>query len=126
LWRGGGKTFPSTMEENFSQKVNRKMYRGALRAILSELIRQNRLVAVSELTVTAPKTQVLLEKLKGLGASDALIVTAENDANLALSARNLAHVDVCSVAQVDPVSLIRHAKVIVTASAIQRFNEMLA
>jgi len=126
LWRGGGKTFPSTMEENFTQKVNRKMYRGALRAILSELVRQNRLVAVSELTLSEPKTQALIAKLAGLGTPDVLIVTVADEPNLALSARNLGHVDVRTVAQVDPVSLIRHEKVIITAPAVQRFNEMLA
>ncbi len=126
LWRGGGKVFPSTMEENFSQKVNRKMYRGALRAILSELVRQNRLVAVSELTLAEPKTRALIAKLAGLGAPDALIVTVGEEPNLTLSARNLPRVDVCTVAQVDPVSLIRHEKVIMTAPALQRFSEMLA
>lgn len=126
LWRGGGKTFPSTMEENFTQKVNRKMYRGALRAILSELVRQERLVAVSELTLAEPKTRALVAKLAGLGAPDVLIVTEGEEPNLTLSARNLPHVDVCTVAQADPVSLIRYAKVIMTAPAVQRFNEMLA
>jgi large subunit ribosomal protein L4 len=126
LWRGGGKVFPSTPDENFTQKVNRKMYRGALRAILSELIRQNRLVTVSELTLAAPKTQALAARLEGLGASDALIVTAGEEPNLSLSARNLPYVDVRTVSQVDPVSLIRHEKVIITAPAAQRFSEMLA
>jgi large subunit ribosomal protein L4 len=125
LWRGGGKTFPSSPDENFTNKVNRKMHRAALRAILSELVRQNRLVAVDTFTMDAPKTQALIEKLARFGTADALIVTDILDLNLGLSARNLNLVDVCDVSGVDPVTLVRHEKVIMTVPALKRFEEML-
>jgi large subunit ribosomal protein L4 len=125
LWRGGGKVFPSTPDENFEQKVNRKMYRGALRAILSELARQGRLVAVNEFKVAEPKTKALAAKLQALGADDALIVADAVDRNLELAARNLKNVDVRSVSAADPVSLIGFEKVIMTQAAIKRFEEML-
>jgi large subunit ribosomal protein L4 len=125
LWRGGGKTFPSSPDENFTNKVNRKMHRAALRAILSELVRQNRLVAVDTFTMEAPKTQALIEKLARFGTADALIVTDTLDRNLGLSARNLHLVDVCDVSGVDPVTLVRHEKVIMTVPALKRFEEML-
>jgi large subunit ribosomal protein L4 len=125
LWRGGGKTFPSSPDENFTNKVNRKMHRAALRAILSELVRQDRLVAVDAFTMDAPKTQALIEKLARFGTADALIVTDTLDKNLGLSARNLYLVDVCDVSGVDPVTLVRHEKVIMTVPALKRFEEML-
>ena len=125
LWRGGGKTFPSSPDENFTNKVNRKMHRAALRAILSELVRQDRLVAVDAFTMDAPKTQALIEKLARFGTADALIVTDTLDKNLGLSARNLHLVDVCDVSGVDPVTLVRHEKVIMTVPALKRFEEML-
>ncbi|HEX9625452.1 MAG TPA: 50S ribosomal protein L4 [Acidiferrobacterales bacterium] len=126
LWRGGGKTFPSSPDENFTQKVNKKMHRAAMRAILSELLRQERLVTVESFSVDAPKTKALLAKLAKLGASDVLIVTDGVDASLGLSARNLHKVDVRPVGGVDPVSLIRHEKVIMTVPALKRLEEMLA
>jgi len=125
LWRGGGKTFPSSPDENFTNKVNRKMHRAALRAILSELVRQNRLVAVDAFTMNAPKTQALIETLARFGTADVLIVTDAMDINLGLSARNLHLVDVCDVSGVDPVTLVRHEKVIMTVPALKRFEEML-
>lgn len=125
IWRGGGKVFPATTQ-NFDQKVNKKMYRGAMRSILSELVRQGRLVTVESLTMDAPKTKLLNEKLGKLGGFDALIVTTADDRNLALSARNLRSVDVATVNSVDPVSLIRHEKVVMTADALKRFEEVLA
>ncbi|MEJ2107427.1 MAG: 50S ribosomal protein L4 [Acidiferrobacteraceae bacterium] len=125
IWRGGGKVFPATTQ-NFDQKVNKKMYRGAMRSILSELVRQGRLVTVESLTMDAPKTKLLNEMLGKLGGFDALIVTTEDDRNLALSARNLRSVDVATVNSVDPVSLIRHEKVVMTADALKRFEEVLA
>jgi large subunit ribosomal protein L4 len=125
LWRGGGKTFPSSPGENFTNKVNRKMHRAALRSILSELVRQNRLVAVDTFTMDMPKTQALIEQLARFGTEDALIVTDTLDRNLGLSARNLHLVDVCDVAGVDPVTLVRHEKVIMTVPALKRFEEML-
>lgn len=125
LWRGGGKVFPSSPDENFVQKVNKKMHRAAMRSILSELIRQERLVAVESFQMDAPKTKALLDKLSKLGAVDALIVTEAVDQNLGLSARNLHKIDVREVGHVDPVSLIRHEKVIMTVPALKRFEEML-
>jgi large subunit ribosomal protein L4 len=126
LWRGGGKVFPASPDENFEQKVNRKMYRGALRSILSELLRQGRLVTVAEFKMEQPKTKALADKLKKLETPDVLIVTDAMDNNLSLAARNLPDVDVRMVGAADPVSLIRHAKVILTQGAVKKFEEMLA
>jgi len=126
LWRGGGKVFPASPDENFEQKVNRKMYRGALRSILSELLRQGRLVTVAEFKMEQPKTKALADKLKQLETPDVLIVTDAMDDNLQLAARNLPDVDVRLVGAADPVSLIRHAKVILTQGAVKKFEEMLA
>jgi large subunit ribosomal protein L4 len=126
LWRGGGKVFPASPDENFEQKVNRKMYRGALRSILSELLRQGRLVTVAEFKLDQPKTKTLADKLKKLETPDVLIVTDALDNNLQLAARNLPDVDVRMVGAADPVSLIRHAKVILTQGAVKKFEEMLA
>ncbi len=125
LWRGGGKIFPASPDENFAQKVNRKMYRGALRAILSELLRQGRLVTVADFKMDQPKTRTLVEKLKKLDMPDVLIVTDALDNNLSLAARNLPDVDVRLVGAADPVSLVRHEKVILTQGAIKKFEEML-
>jgi large subunit ribosomal protein L4 len=132
LWRGGGKVFPASPDENFVQKVNKKMQRGAMRAILSELVRQQRLVAVDAFELAAPKTKALLERLGKLGVAqkgqkpDALIVTDAADENLQLSARNLHRVDVRSASRLDPVSLIGHEKVIMTVGALKRLEETLA
>ena len=126
LWRVGGKVFPSSPDENFAHKVNRKMYRGALRSILSELLRQGRLVTVSEFNMDQPKTKALVEKLKKLDTADVLIVTDTLDNNLALAARNLPDVDVRTVSQADPVTLVRHEKVIMTQGAVKKLEEMLA
>jgi large subunit ribosomal protein L4 len=126
LWRGGGKVFPNTPDENFKHKVNRKMYQGAIRAILSELVRQDRLVTVKEFKVETPKTKALIAKLKGYGADNALIVMDTVDSNLALAARNLAGIEVTNVNNADPVSLVRFDKVIVTQAAAKRFEEWLA
>jgi len=124
IWRGGGKTFPAKTQD-FSQKVNKKMHKAALCSILSELARQDRLVAIEKFSVDGPKTKALAEKLNKLDANNALILTVEDDKNLALSARNLKWVDVNTVGSVDPVSLVRHEKVILTTDAAKRFEEML-
>lgn len=126
LWRGGGKIHPSMPDENFTQKVNRKMYRGALRSIFGELVRQERLVVVEQFAVDAPKTKGLVEKLKGLGLENVLIVSDQVDDNLYLSARNLANVEVLGARQLDPVSLVRFEKVLITVSAVKQVEEMLA
>ena len=125
IWRGGGKVFPATTTD-FSQKLNKKMRRAGLRSILSELLRQERLLAVEDFKMEAPKTKDLAERLKQLGVNDVLIVTDGEDRNLSLSARNMRAVDVCNAANIDPVALIGHEKVIMTADALKRCGEMLA
>jgi len=125
LWRGGGKVFPASPDENFTHKVNRKMYRGALRSILSELLRQGRLLSVPEFKLDQPKTKALWDKLNKLESADVLIVTDTWDNNLALAARNLPGVDVLAVSAADPVSLIRHEKVILTQGAIKQLEDLL-
>lgn len=125
IWRSGGVTF-AAKPRDYEQKVNRKMYRGALQCILSELVRQERLVVVDEFALEAPKTKALQEKLKGLGLDNVLIVADQVDENLFLSARNLPHVDVRDVQGVDPVSLIAFEKVLVTVPALKKLEEALA
>lgn len=126
LWRGGGKTF-AAVPRDFSQKVNRKMYQGAMRVILSELVRQQRLVVLPEFGVEAPKTKQLVSKLKALGLeSNVLIVTEQVDEKLYLAARNLVNVEVREVTGLDPVSLVGYAKVLLTVPSIRRLEEWLA
>lgn len=125
IWRGGGATF-AARPRDFSQKVNRKMYRGAMCSILSELIRQERLVVVEEFTIDAPKTKGLLARLAELSLSSVLIVTENVDENLYLSARNLKDVDVLDVAATNPVSLLSHEKVLITVAALKQFEAQLA
>lgn len=124
LWRGGGVTF-AARPQDYTQKVNKKMYRGALRAILSELVRLDRLIVVDDFKVDMPKTKQLAEKLKSLNLNDVLIVTDEVDENLYLAARNMYKVGVCDVAAVDPVSLIGFESVLMTVGAVRRFEEWL-
>lgn len=126
LWRGGGKIFPNTPDENFTHKVNRKQYRSAMRSILSELLRQGRLVTVTEFNVAQPKTKEVVSRLKGLGAENALIVTEAMADGLTLAARNLPRVDVRKVEAADPVSLLRHERVVMTTGALKRFEAWLA
>ena len=126
LWRGGGRTFPNRPDENFSHKVNRKMYRAGLSSILSQLAREERLAVVESFTVDQPKTKVLAQKLKGMGLQSVLIITDAIDDNLHLSSRNLPHVGVVTVASADPVSLIRADRVIVTRSAVAKIEELFA
>ncbi len=124
IWRGGGTTF-AARPQNHSQKLNKKMYRGALRVILSELVRQERLVIVSEFKAETPKTKAMVAKLTEMEATNALIVSDTVEQNVYLSARNIPHVDVRDVQGVDPVSLVAHDKVIMTVDAIKKFEEML-
>jgi len=124
LWRGGGKVF-AAVPRDFSQKVNRKMYRGAMCCILSELARQDRIIVVDSFSVEAPKTKLLVQKLKSMGIESALIVSDALDENLYLAARNVAAVGVCDVDAADPVSLIAHEKLVVTVGALRKFEEML-
>jgi large subunit ribosomal protein L4 len=126
LWRGGGKVFPNLPEENFSQKLNRKMYRAGLSSILSQLAREERLQVVEKFTLDAPKTKELVSKLKGMGLEEVLIVTDSIDENLLLSSRNLPRVRVVTVGHADPLTLMRHAKVLITKSALAKFEELLA
>ncbi|KLV09771.1 MULTISPECIES: 50S ribosomal protein L4 [Photobacterium] len=125
LWRTGGVTFAARPQDH-SQKVNKKMYRGAMKSILSELVRQERLVVVDSFSIEAPKTKALVAKLKELELTDALIVTGELDENLFLAARNLYKVDVRDAKAIDPVSLIAFDKVVMTADAVKQVEEMLA
>jgi large subunit ribosomal protein L4 len=126
LWRGGGRTFPNRPDENFSHKVNRKMYRAGLSSILSQLAREERLAVVESFTVDQPKTKLLAQKLKGMGLANVLIITDAIDDNLSLSSRNLPHVGIVTVANADPVSLIRADKVIVTRNAVAKIEELFA
>jgi len=125
LWRGGGKIFAAAPRD-YTQKINRKMYRAAMRSILSELVRQNRLMAVKDFTVSAPKTGELVGKLRELGLVSALIVTENPDDNLYLAARNLPGVAVCNAAGADPVSLVGFESVVMTAGALKQIEERLA
>ncbi len=125
IWRTGGVTF-AAKPQNHSQKVNKKMYRGAMKSIFSELVRQERLIVVDNFSVEAPKTKDLVAKLKDLELNDVLIVTSEVDENLFLAARNLYKVDARDVAGIDPVSLIAFDKVLITAAAVKQVEEMLA
>ena len=127
LWRGGGRIFPNTPDENFSHKVNKKMYRAGICSILSQLAREDRLQVVENVAVDAPKTKLLSEKLKALGCLDSvLIITDEFNENLMLAARNLANVLVVEPRYADPVSLVFYKKVLITKPALAKIEEMLA
>jgi large subunit ribosomal protein L4 len=127
LWRGGGRTFPNKPDENFSQKVNRKMYRAGVATILSRLAADGRLTVVEDLGVDSPKTKLLAAKLKDMGITDrVLIISPVVDDNLWLSARNLTNVLVIEPQYADPVSLIRYDRVLMTREAVKSFEEMYA
>jgi len=125
IWRSGGVTF-AARPQSYEQKVNRKMYRAAMRSILSELYRQERLLVVDSFSVDAPKTKELVGKLNAMSAKDVLIITDNADENLYLAARNLHNVDVRESAQVDPMSLVAFDKTIVTSAALKAIEEKLA
>jgi len=125
LWRSGGVTF-AAQPRDYTQKVNRKMYRSGIRSILSELARQDRLVIVEDITVDAPKTRQLLGKLADLGVSKTLIITETGDEKLYLSARNLPNVEVTDVAGLNPVNLVRYEHVVVTVGAVRAIEEWLS
>jgi len=126
LWRGGGRTFPNSPDENFSQKVNKKMYRAGMAAILSQLARDGRLAVVDSLTVEAPKTKLLAAKFKALGLESVLVIADVVDDNLALASRNLPNVLVVEPRYTDPLSLLFYKKVLVTKAAIEQLKEMFA
>jgi large subunit ribosomal protein L4 len=125
IWRGGGRAFPNLSDENFGQKLNRKMYRAGMASILSQLARDDRLVVVDSLTVEAPKTKLFAAKIKGMGFDSVLVITDAVDENVFLAARNLPNVLVLEVHQADPVSLVRFGKVLMTRAAVAKFEEML-
>jgi len=125
LWRGGGRIFPNTPDENFSQKVNRKMYRAGMAAILSQLAREDRIRVVDDFTLEAPKTRLLAQKVKSLGFEGVLVITDEVDQNLALSCRNLINVEVIAARNANPVALVRHPSVLLTRKAVATLEEML-
>ena len=125
IWRGGGKTFPAVTQD-FSQKMNRKAYRSAIRSILSELVRQERLVVADDFKVEEPKTKQLVAKMKDLRLDDVLIVTHELDENLILASRNLYHVGILEAQEINPLSLIGYDKVLMTSEAIKQIEEKLA
>jgi len=128
LWRGGGKIFPNSPDENYTQKINRKMYRAGLSSIFSQLVRENRLIVIESLVVDSPKTKLLADKMKsiGFGSERVLVITDNFDENLYLSSRNLSNVLVVEPYQADPVSLVRFQKVLVTRIAMAKIEEMLA
>ena len=126
LWRGGGRIFPNLPDENFSQKVNKKMHRAGNAAILSQLVRENRLSVIDNMTLESPKTKLLALKLKSMGLEQVLIITDNLDDNLYLSSRNLPDVMVLEAKHADPVNLVRFAKVILTKGAVKQFEEVLA
>ncbi len=125
LWRGGGKIFAASPDENFSQKVNRKMFRAGMASILSQLARENRLAVVDEFKLDAPKTKLLASKVKSMGFDGLLVITDEVDENLMLSSRNLDHVAVVAARHTDPVSLVRYPNVLLTRAAVAKLEEML-
>ena len=125
IWRGGGKTFAS-VPVSYEQKVNRKMYRGALRSILSDLVRQERMLVVEEFGVAEPKTKPLAATLAGMDLKDVLIVVEAMDEKLALAVRNLHWADVCTSAEVDPVSLVAFEKVLITVPALKLLEERVS
>ncbi|TMH25056.1 MAG: 50S ribosomal protein L4 [Betaproteobacteria bacterium] len=125
LWRGGGKIFPNSPDENFTQKVNRRMYRAGLCAILSQLAREDRLRVVDEFRLEQPKTKLLAKKVKDMGFDEVLVITDEVDEKLHLSSRNLANVAVIAVRHANPVALVRSKNVLLTKAAMAKLEEML-
>lgn len=126
LWRGGGRIFPNSPEENFTHKVNKKMYRAGVCSILSQLAREGRLLVVEDIKLDAPKTKLLAEKIKAMGLESVLLITDTVDENLFLASRNLAHVAVTEPRFADPLSLIYFKKVLLTKGAIAKIEEMLS
>jgi large subunit ribosomal protein L4 len=126
LWRGGGRIFPNSPEENFSHKVNKKMHRAGLCSIYSQLAREGRISVVDELTLEAPKTKLLAEKFKAMGLESVLVITDTVDENLYLASRNLAHVAVVEPRYADPLSLIYFKKILITKAAVAQIEELLS
>jgi large subunit ribosomal protein L4 len=126
LWRGGGRIFPNSPDENFTQKVNKKMYRAGMAAILSQLVREGRLSVVESISVDSPKTKLLAKKFKDMGLDSVLVITHEMPDNLLLASRNLANVLVIEPRYADPLALVHYKKVLVTKGAMEQLKEMLA
>jgi len=126
LWRGGGRIFPNSPDENFTQKVNKKMYRAGMAAILSQLVREGRLSVVESLTVDSPKTKALAQKFKAMGLDSVLVITHELADNLVLASRNLTNVLVIEPRYADPLALVHYKKVLVTKGAMEQLKEMLS
>ena len=126
IWRGGGRTFPNKADENFSHKVNKKMYRAGMAAILSQLARDGRLAVVDSISIEAPKTKLLAAKFKAMGLESVLVIADVVDDNLVLASRNLANVLVIEPRYADPLSLVYYKKILVTKAAIERLKEMFA
>ena len=126
LWRGGGRIFPNSPEENFTHKVNKKMYRAGMCSILSQLAREDRLLVVDEFTLDAPKTKLFAQKIKGMGLASVLVITDSVDENLYLASRNLIGAAVVEAKHADPVSLVHFDKVIMTKAAVETMKEILA
>ncbi len=126
LWRGGGRIFPNSPDENFSHKVNKKMYRAGMCSILSQLAREDRIVVVDEFKVDAPKTRLFAQKIKGMGFESVLVITEGANENLYLASRNLINVAVVEARHADPVSLVHYQKVLMTKAAVETMKEILA
>jgi large subunit ribosomal protein L4 len=124
LWRGGGRIFPNRPDENFTQKINKKMYRAGMASILSQLARDGRLAVIDSITVESPKTKLLAAKLKGMGLDSVLVIADTVDENLLLASRNLANVLIVEPRYADPLSLVFYKKVLMTKGAIEQFKEM--
>ena len=126
IWRGGGRAFPNSPEENFTQKINKKMYRAGMASIFSQLVREGRLAVVDSIKIEAPKTKLLAAKLKAMNLQSVLVISEEVDDNLYFASRNLANVLVVEPRYADPVSLVHYKKVLVTKGAIDKLKEMFA
>ncbi|MGZ0020408.1 50S ribosomal protein L4 [Nitrosomonas sp. wSCUT-2] len=126
IWRGGGKIFPNSPDENYKKKLNRKMYRAGMSVIFSQLIRDNRLVVAEQISVQSPKTKEFVEKISKFGLKEVLVISHEIDNNLYLSSRNIPHVSVVEVQNADPVSLLKYKKILITANGIKKIEELLA
>jgi len=124
LWRGGGRIFPNSADENFSHKVNRKMFRAGMAAILSQLAREGRIGVIEDFTLEQPKTRLLAQKVKSLGYEGVLVITDEVDQNLALSSRNLSNVEVMPARHANPVVLVRYPAILITRKAVAKLEEM--
>lgn len=125
IWRGGGRAFPNSPDENFSQKVNKKMYRAGIRSILSQLAREDRIAVVESFSFDTPKTKLAASKLKAMGLDSVLVITDVVDENTYLATRNLPHVAVVEPRYADPLSLVHYKKVLITKAAIAQFEEIL-